>query len=196
MPRDAFSAGVEPGGLYSRDEIGLLICYMLTGVDQPLPRQDVLDILVGGGMANLFEAGDVIDALVTHGSVTESGGVLAVSETGRTAAETLRSRIPYVLRDRSVKAAVQLLARRRSESETDITIEELPGGGCYVTCAIRDLNRPLMSVSLRVADAAQAQFVREQFLTNPSLIYRSLIAMLTGGAGVYREDKRIVIDLP
>jgi len=42
---DAFSAGVKPGGLFSYQEIKILICYMLMGIPAPLPRQAILDIL-------------------------------------------------------------------------------------------------------------------------------------------------------
>ena len=47
MNNDAFSAGVEPGGLYSSQEIKILICYMLNGAGEPMPRQAVLDIIAG-----------------------------------------------------------------------------------------------------------------------------------------------------
>lgn len=36
MIHDAFSAGVEPGGLYSGDEIKVLICYLLMHVSERL----------------------------------------------------------------------------------------------------------------------------------------------------------------
>ena len=64
MKQDAFSAGVEPGGLYSSQEIKILICYMLAGVGEPLARHSVLEILSGNGMANFFEAGAAVDELI------------------------------------------------------------------------------------------------------------------------------------
>ena len=68
MNHDAFSAGVEPGGLYSSQEIKILICYMLAGVDEPLPRQSVLEIIATGGMALLVSGEtdiDVLDGVLT-----------------------------------------------------------------------------------------------------------------------------------
>lgn len=192
--KEAFSSGVEPGGLYAREDIQLLICYMLMSVDAPMPRQDVLDIVSGGGMANLFETGAAIDELVQRGTLTEENDLLKIQESGRQAARMLYNRLPYTLRERSVKAAMQLLARRRNERESSIQIEELENG-ILVTCTIHDGPSPLMAVSLRVADQMQAQMIREKFLDNPTLVYRSLIAMLTGNAGMYMENSRIVIDL-
>ena len=52
-----------------------------------------------------------------------------------------------------------------------------------------------MSISLHVADDMQAQLVREHFLDDPTLLYRSLLAILTGDAGMKRADTQIVIEL-
>ena len=39
MQYDAFDAGIELGGLRNRDDIRLLICYLLKSVDAPMTRQ-------------------------------------------------------------------------------------------------------------------------------------------------------------
>lgn len=79
--------------------------------------------------------------------------------------------IPYTLRERSVKAALQLLTRIRREQENTVELEKLDHG-YRVTCTIQDSASPLMSVSLRVADDMQAGLIRENFLDDPTLLYR------------------------
>lgn len=197
MPiQDAFSAGVEPGGLYSSQEIKILICYMLAGVDEPLPRQSVLEIIAAGGMANFFEAGAAIDELIRLHNLTEGeDGRLYLTEDGRQAASTLSGMIPFTLRERSVQAALKLLTRMRREKENRVTVKKLEHGR-LVTCEIQDAGQPLLSFSLRVADDLQAGLIRERFLEDPTLIYSSLIALLTGDAAWKRNGKRIEIDLP
>ena len=195
MIQDAFSAGVEPGGLYSSQEIKILICYMLMGAGEPMQRQAVLDIVAGGGMANFFEASAAIDELVRLHNLEETeDGALMVTETGRHAASTLSTMIPYTLRERSVKAALQLLTRIRRERENQVEI--LKGeNGCQVTCRIQDKAVFLLSLTLNVADDLQAKLIKEQFLSQPELLYRSVLAILTGDAGMRRSDTQIVIDL-
>lgn len=196
MNHDAFSAGVEPGGLYSSQEIKILICYMLAGVDEPLPRQSVLEIIATGGMANFFEAGAAIDELIRLHNLTEGeDGRLYLTEDGRQAASTLSGMIPFTLRERSVQAALKLLTRMRREKENRVKVKKLEHGR-LVTCEIQDAGQPLLSFSLRVADDLQAGLIRERFLEDPTLIYSSLIALLTGDAAWKRNGKRIEIDLP
>ena len=93
-----------------------------------------------------------------------------------------------------MKAALQLLTRMRREQENSVDIRRHEHGRT-VTCTIHDLEEPLMSLSLRVADDMQAGLVKEQFLQDPTLVYRSLLAILTGDAGWERQGNRIIIDL-
>lgn len=190
-----FSDGVEPGGLRTSQEIKILVCYMLLGAGEPMPRQAVLEIISGNGMANFFETGSAIDELIRLGHVTESDdGRLTLADTGRQVADTLSGMIPYTLRERSVKSALQLLTRIRRERENTVTIEKL-SHGYNVTCSIDDGEHPLLSFTLRVADDLQAQMIRENFLNDPVLLYRSLLAILSGDARISIGDTRITIDL-
>ena len=45
MKQDAFSAGVEPGGLWHKNDIRILLCYILASVGAPLSRQDLSRII-------------------------------------------------------------------------------------------------------------------------------------------------------
>ena len=195
MPiQDAFSAGVEPGGLYTSQEIKILICNMLLGVGEPMERQMVTELIAGNGMANFFETAAAVDELARQGHLTEEEGRISLTETGRQVGDTLAGMIPYTLRERSVKAALQLLTRIRREQENTVELEKLDHG-YRVTCTIQDSASPLMSVSLRVADDMQAGLIRENFLDDPTLLYRSLLAILTGDAGMRRADTEIAIRL-
>lgn len=194
MNHDAFSAGVEPGGLYTSQEIKILICYMLLGVGEPMERQMVTELIAGNGMANFFETAAAVDELARQGHLTEEEGRISLTETGRQVGDTLAGMIPYTLRERSVKAALQLLTRIRREQENTVELEKLDHG-YRVTCTIQDSASPLMSVSLRVADDMQAGLIRENFLDDPTLLYRSLLAILTGDAGMRRADTEIAIRL-
>ncbi len=196
MEQDAFSAGVVPGGLHSHREIKLLICYMLNGVHEPLPRTAILDILSGDGMANFFDASAAIDDLLERRNLSEDeGGLLTVTDTGRRAAETLADMIPYTLRERSIDAALRLLARQHSERDNRVDIAPAEQGGWRVTCSV-GTTAPLLRMELLVGDEWQAQQVRDRFLNDPLLLYQSVIGVLAGDATLRHTPEQIVINLP
>ncbi len=196
MEHDAFTSGVAPGGLLNSRDIRVLVCYMLSGVDEPMARQDVVEIIFSEGMANFFETEAAIDELVRLGNLTEDeDSMLALTPAGRSAAETLTTRVPYTLRERSVEAAIRLLTRQRREKDTKVDIVKLDTG-VAVTCSIDRSDHPMMSFTLRVADDAQAQLIRERFLDDPVTTYRLLICLLTGEAQVRKFGNHTILDLP
>ncbi len=195
MEHDAFTNGVEPGGLLNTREIRLLVCYMLNSVDEPMTREAVVQIIFAEGMANFFEAEAAIDELVRLGNLTEDeNGYLSLTPTGKEASQTLTSRIPLTLRERSAEAAVRLLTRQRRERENRVEIVKLDAG-VAVTCSIDRSDNPMMSFTLRVADEAQADLIRERFLDDPVTVYRLLIGLLSGEAQVRKLGSRTVVDM-
>ena len=193
---DVFSAGVRPGGLRSAEEIKVLLCYLLHTVGQPLPRDAITEIITTEGMANYFDTEEAIEELLRLQHLIQSDErQIATTVTGGQIGESLSVRIPYTLREKSVKAALQLLKRRRIEKDNKVDIRRLDEGGYAVTCRVMDGELELLQVSLRVADEWQAAQIKEHFLEDPSLLYRSNLAVLTGDAGLRRAGTQLVIKL-
>ena len=92
MAYDAFTGGVEPGGLRSKDEIRILLCYLLASVPAPLSRDDILTIMQENGFANYFEVTDSLSELEENGNVLRTPGqppLYTVAEQGRMIARQL-----------------------------------------------------------------------------------------------------------
>ena len=52
-----------------------------------------------------------------------------------------------------------------------------------------------MTLQLKVADEEQAEMIRNRFLDDPGLLYRSIIALLTGRYFVREVDGKPVIQV-
>jgi hypothetical protein len=193
---DVFTAGIQPGGLRTAEEIKVLLCYLLHTVEQALPRDAVTEIITTYGMANYFDTEDAIEELLRLQHLVQSdNSEIATTVTGNQIGDSLSGRIPYTLRERSVKAALQLLKRRRIEKDNKVDIAPSEKGGYTVTCRVTDGDIDLLQVTLRVADEWQANQIKEQFLEDPSLLYRSNLAVLTGDAGLQQAGSKLVIKL-
>lgn len=190
---EAFTAGVEPGGLRSMEEIKILICYMLGSIGEPVPRELIPEIIAGNGMANFFDIAASLDDLIRREHVAESAsGLLTVTATGKEIADTLFRSLPFTLRERSVKAALQLLARGRSQKDTAVSIEPC-AHGYTVTCRVQDGDEVILSVSVNTADTLQANTVKENFLQDPALLYRTTLAVLNGQFRQEEQALRILM---
>ncbi len=180
MERDALTGGVEPGGLWSKNDIRILLCYILSSVDGPLSQESISQIVQGKALANYFEVGDALDALLKQGNaVQNSEGLYTVTPAGREIAASLDATLPLSVRDKALEAAMRLMAEIKARRENRVDIKETEQG-FQVTCHISGGKMDLMAVSLYVPDRAQARLVEENFYRDPEGLYRVLLSSLTG----------------
>lgn len=180
MAQDAFSQGVEPGGLWNKNDIRILLCYILSSVNAPLSGEDVSQIVQRKALANYFEVGDALAALLEQGHVCRDGaGLYTVTDTGREIADRLDSTLPLSVRDKALEAAVRLMAEARSRRENRVEVREMDRG-FQVTCHVSGGMVDLMAISLYVPDRAQAEMVERHFHRDPDGVYGLLLAALTG----------------
>ena len=126
MEYDAFDAGIELGGLRNRDDIRLLVCYLLKSVDSPMTRQMLNEAMQEDGLANYFEVGQAIEELLKTANITADilgdDEVISVTQKGREAAEMLQTSLPRTVRERAVNSAIRLITKARVERENKIEI--------------------------------------------------------------------------
>jgi len=192
LEKDAVTAGVsKAGGLFSSAEIRILICYILSAIDEPVPGRLLANTLHYEGIANYFEVVDSISTLCERGqlkSYNEAEDTYIVTENGKDIAKTLRTSISMTVTERAYNAAIRMFSRFKNAKETDIKITK-ENGNTYVTCSTVDNNIPFMSIKLLVADEEQALTIKENFLENPSAIYSTIIKMFTTKKSPKDKDK-------
>lgn len=180
MEQNAFTGGVEPGGLWNRNDIRILLCYILNSVNAPLSAESISQIVQGKALANYFETGDALAALLRQGNVSvDENGDYTVTDKGREIARNLDAALPLSVRDKALEAAVRLMADAKARRENHVEIEETENG-FRVTCHISGGKMELMSVSLYVPDRAQAKLVEQNFYKDPEGVYKLLLSSLTG----------------
>ena len=190
MKQDAFSAGVEPGGLWHKNDIRILLCYILASVNAPLSRQDLTRIIQEKGLANYFEVEDALASLLTQGNIAQDQeGRCTVTPAGREIADSLDATLPLSVRDKALEAAFTLLAQAKAQRENRVDLTKTKRG-YQITCHISDGEMDLMAISLYVPDKAQAKMVRERFYRDPEGVYKLALASLTGDTGLAREYLR------
>ena len=129
MEKDALTAGVsEIGGLFTTAEIRVLICYIFSKIDDAVPGNLLANTLHYEGIANCFEVNDSIDYLCKSGQlelVSREDDTYRITESGKDVAETLKTTLSIVVKERAYNAAIKMVSRFRNTKETDIKITEL-----------------------------------------------------------------------
>jgi len=196
MDFDAFTGGIEPGGLRNKNEIKILICYLLASVGAPLSKNDIISIIQDNALANYFEVTDCLAELAEKGNVIthgENNELCTASDTAQMIAKQLDTALPPVVRDKAVAAAINLLAKAKRESENKVEIIKTERG-FNVICHISGGEMDLMNFTLYVPDMYQARMVKSEFQRSPETVYRMLLALVTGNndmaVGIMKEGRK------
>lgn len=181
MEFDVLTAGVEPGGLRSKNDIKILICYILANIKNSLSKEDVVSILQENNFANYFEANSAFSELLEDENIfkdPKNHNLYTVTEIGKIVSSQLETKLPLSIREKALCATINLLAKIKRETENKVTITENVDG-YYVNCNISGGDIDLLSLSLYVPDRLQADFVKHNFQEKPELIYECMLALLT-----------------
>ena len=178
---DAFAGDIALGGLRNMSEIKILVCYMLSNLQEPISRSQLCDCLLEIGLVNFFDLNEAIDDLLKQKMIQEEEYLdkicLTATEVGKEHAKTLEKSLTITLRERFVNAALKILARAKAERETDTDVIKTETG--YVTSlAIDVLGEKFFSIALFVYDNLQAELLRERFIGNSSEVYSTVVDCL------------------
>lgn len=178
---DAFNAGVEPGGLRNRNEIKILICYMLKTLEQQITKQQINEVMQRQGIANYFEVNQAISELLSQGNIdcdcVDNDEFLSITDVGRQVATTLERDIPKTVREKAIKSAIKILTIAKNEQENKIEITPLEKG-CHITFTMEDQQDIMMELKIYVADRAQAELLKKNFLEDPTKVYSNILSSL------------------
>ncbi len=182
MEFDAFDAGIELGGLRNREEIRLLICYLLKTIDKPLEKSQLNDAVLENGLANYFEINQALTELLANASIDtvieNDEECYVILPRGREIADSLETTLPKTVRERAVNSAIKLMTFKRVEKENKVEIIRLDDG-YNVVFSLMSGKDELMRLTLFAGDSLQAQTIKENYLKDPVKLYSSIITALT-----------------
>lgn len=174
---DAFSAGVEPGGLRNSTQIKVLITFITGRLKEPIASEMMLEALQVHGLANYFEATQALDELLSNGNLTEAEGKLYITPKGKLSVAELSKDIPRSVKETALADAINLQIMEKREGENTVEIEPAKNG-FNVTFKVTHKNNVLMALTVYAADLEQAQLIKHNFLKDPSRVYSTVITSL------------------
>lgn len=174
---DAFSEGIEPGGLRSRTQIKILITFMVSRIKEPMKDTLIIEALQIHGLANYFEVSQALDELIDNGNLSSADGFVYITPKGALSVNELSQEIPKSVKETAVADALnlQLLEKRESENTVEINKTEK---GYFVTFRVTHKGESLMDLTVYAADFEQAEQLKHNFLKNPSHVYSTVVTSL------------------
>lgn len=183
MAFDTFDEGVVPGGVRSKTEIKILICYIFNSVKENMDKDLITQSITKEELANYFEISSAFDDLIKNGNLKESEVVdglqtYELTDNGKLIASQLESTLAYTVKDKAYKCAVQMLAEKKKRRENSAEIKRTENG-YDVICKISGGDMDLLSFTMYAPTNEQAVYLKNNFYDNPSVIYKVMLALMT-----------------
>lgn len=178
---DAFNEGVTRGGLRSKNDVMLLICYVLKSVQRTVPAHIVTNALQEEELANYFTIMEAISDLIENGNLKKSRengeDMLTLTEQGLRAVSVIEQDLPLSIRETAVKATVHANTLERNMRDNKVEIKE-EEDGCKVTFTLNAEETELLKLTVFVTDYDHAVRLRTHFLEDPVKVYSALLTAL------------------
>ncbi len=176
MQFDAFTAGIEDGGLRSSSSISIIVCYILANCSEKITAQNIIDAMVVGKIANYFEISNAISKMKNKGYIEEQeDGTLKITADCRFLVDLVENDLPITVREKSIELVRKLAAIDVNKKENKVIIEKADAGKYLITMHISDVDCDFMELKLYVASETQAVVIKEKFEQNPAAVYENLI---------------------
>ena len=191
MAFDTFDEGIAPGGLRSKNEIKILICYLFNSVNDKLSQSIVVEAIRADELANFFELVVAFEELVADGNLKESDVVdgeqtYTLTSNGKVIANQLETTLAHTVKQKSYDCALRLLSERKTARENFVDIVKSENG-FEVNCRVSGGDVTLFSFTLYAPGYEQAEVIKKNFLSYPGTVYKTMLGMMTKDAETVGE---------
>ena len=179
---DKTNDGVFPGGLHSKEQIKILICYLIYETKTPANVEFISGVLQECGTANYFESSSGFSELVNNGQLIlcdAENSLYQLSDSGIFIVKNLSDELPVTVKEETLEKYQYFLYQKdiRQDNTVTLTTKE---NKIYVECTMNDGNTQLMKISMYSPDNEQAGVIRNVFYNNTDVIYQAVVALMTG----------------
>ena len=172
---------IVPENIFGSGDLKVLICYMLTAINEAVPATETAQLFHYEGIANYFDTQTAIFELEKDGYIAPNNAkndMFRITEKGKELSRTLKDNVSITLRSKVYNAVVKMLTRYKYERDCDIVIQNTAGGS-LLTYRMTSGDITLCSYSILLPNESQALSLKEKILKNPKYYYDSFIKILT-----------------
>ncbi len=187
--------------LREKNDIKIFILYLLKNLKYPLDFNTISDIVVQDEFVNYFDFAECFAELLDSGTIEQirvgdeieleasvgkngrpekKSELYRITENGIVVVEQLHSNLLNVIKDKSLKSAMRLLSFRANGSEVKCSGAAREDGRYDLNCEIIENHSSLMNIHMVIDSKQQLDKMVENFNERPEIIYRGMVALLTG----------------
>ncbi len=170
----------------NKNDIKIFILYLMRNVGYPLEFHDINDIVVQDGFVSYFDFAECFAELIETANVRKleegEAEMYEITEQGRSVADSLESDLLMMIRERSLKSALQLLSFKKRGASISFKSKPNKDSSFEVVCKIIEGEQEIFDLAIHVDNKKQLDRMEHSFRERPEYIYKGILSLMTGEA--------------
>ena len=171
-------------GIGGKRDVKIFVLYLMENINYPLDFLSINDIVMQTDYVMYLDFAEAFDEMLEADliSFTEENGekMYSVTAKGRLVAQELNSTLLSAILDKSLEAALRYLDFKKRGIEARCEYMSRHDGKFDLTCTLYEKREKIFETTIIVDSEYRARQMRQHYLDRPDVIYRGMVALLTG----------------
>ena len=184
--RNAKKGGIVLPHIGNMNQVKIFVLYLMKNIRYPLDYVTINDIVMQTDFILYLDFAVAFHEMLDLKLIEEVGKndkdepLYAVTKRGIVVAEELGGEILPSILDKSLSAALRYLDFKQRNVTVECDTENMGDRTYLVTMTLKEDGKILLSTKISVNSEHRARQMRETFRDRPEVIYRGIIALLSG----------------
>jgi hypothetical protein len=177
------------------NNVKIFVLYLMRNINYPLDFVTINDIVMQTDYIMYLDFAVAFHEMLDGGLIYEvekdenNDPLYAVTAKGALVAEQLKCDLLPSILDQSLTCALRYLDFKRRQIVPDCTYEHLPDHTFNVTLMLKERDHVIFTTTVNVDSEYRSRQIRQNFIERPDVIYRGVLALLTGKVNFLFDKK-------
>ena len=180
----------------SMNNVKIFVLYLMKNINYPMDYVTVNEVVMQTDYVMYLDFDEAFHQMLDGELIREDGKnehgepLYSVTHKGRLVAEQLKSDLLPSILDKSLARALQYLDFRRRKITVDCESMRCGDQTFDVTVSLKEKDKIILSTTVNVDSEYRAIQMKQNFRERPDVVYRGIIALLTGKVDFLYDIKR------
>ncbi len=180
----------------SMNNVKIFVLYLMKNINYPLDYASINDIVMQSDYVMYLDFDDAFHQMLQGDLIREDGTnehgdkLYSVTRKGTLVAEQLKCDILPSILDQSLTCALRYLDFRRRGVTVECESQRMPDQTFDVTVTLLERDKVLLRTTVNTDSEYHARLMKQTFRERPEVVYRGVLALLTGKVGFLYDEKR------
>ena len=179
----------------SMNNVKIFVLYLMKNINYPMDYVTINEVVMQTDYVMYLDFADAFAEMLEGELIVEDGRnerdepLYSVTHRGRLVAEQLKCDILPSILDRSLACALRYLDFRRRGITVDCAVQRQADQTFDVTVTLKEKNKIILQTTVNADSEYHAQQMNRNFRDRPEVVYRGILALLSGKVDFLYDDK-------